>query len=120
MLTIFTSTTGSIVPVDTPFTLVEGSNLTEKLCEAAQASVPFFTTTTREIQALTEYADVFGLDLIVVDHIPGAKFDSVYDQYAATLAHTTLDTAQALVEKAKATQSAEVVIQDVDNIGDVE
>lgn len=120
MLTIFTSTVGSVVPVDTPFTIVDGSNLTEKLCKAAEASVPFFTTTTREMQTLTEFADVFGLDLIVVDHIPGARFDSVYDQYAATLAHTTLDTAQALIEKAKAGKSAEVELPADESIGDVE
>lgn len=105
-MTVFTSPTGAIVPADSPFTIIQGNNLTEKLVAAAAASVPFFETTTREIQTLTEYADVFGIDLIVVDHIPGAKFDSVYDQYSATLAHTTLDTATALIEKAKANAPA--------------
>lgn len=101
-ITIFTAPQGALIPDSAPFTIVTGANLTEKLVAANAVAVPFFITTTREIQALTEFSDVFGVDMIVVDHIPGAKFDTMYDAFSVTLAHTTLDTVQALVEKAKA------------------
>lgn len=73
---------GSILPENHQLNVVANEPLLQKLMDAREVAVPAMPVTTRQLEALTQYPDVFGVELLVLLGLHGGQYSAVWDSAA--------------------------------------
>lgn len=102
---------GAIVPEEITIPIAPKGDIIERIAAGRDKPV-ILEVTTRELQALVEYRDLFDVECTAVIGLHGAMYNTIWNTYVSTMKRTTVDNlltqqAEALDKLSNAGQVAE-------------
>lgn len=102
---------GAIVPEEVTIPIAPKGDFIERIAAGRDKAV-ILEVTTRELQALVEYRDLFDVECTAVIGLHGAMYNTIWNTYVSTMKRTTIDNlltqqAEELNQKADAGQIVE-------------
>lgn len=89
---------GAIVPEEIRIPIAPKGDVIERIAAGRDRPV-ILEVTTRELQALVEYRDLFDVECVAVIGLHGAMYNTIWNTYVSTMKRTTVD--NLLSEQAK-------------------
>lgn len=82
--------TGAIVPEEIRIPIAPKGDVIERIAAGREHPV-ILEVTTRELQALVEYRDLFDVECTAVIGLHGAMYNTIWNTYVSTMKRTTVD-----------------------------
>lgn len=96
---VFIAPVGADFPKGLKAAIIGPAPLMDKMVQAADQEIAVMTLTQRELTALRQYSDLFGLKLVVIRDVPGAEYSSVWVSDAAHLDTINVDQLAATIDR---------------------
>lgn len=81
---------GAQVPEELQLDVVPAGNIIDRIAAGRDKQV-ILEATTRELQALVEYRDLFDVDITAVVGLHGAMYNTIWNTYVSTMKRVTID-----------------------------
>lgn len=81
---------GAIVPEEIRIPVAPKGDVIERIAAGREHPV-ILEVTTRELQALVEYRDLFDVECTAVIGLHGAMYNTIWNTYVSTMKRTTID-----------------------------
>lgn len=81
---------GAIVPEEIRIPIAPKGDVIERIAAGRERPV-ILEVTTRELQALVEYRDLFDVECVAVIGLHGAMYNTIWNTYVSTMKRTTVD-----------------------------
>lgn len=82
--------TGAIMPEEIRIPVAPKGDVIERIAAGREHPV-ILEVTTRELQALVEYRDLFDIECTAVIGLHGAMYNTIWNTYVSTMKRTTVD-----------------------------
>lgn len=81
---------GAQVPDELNIKLVPAGNIIDRIAAGRESAI-IMEASTRELQALVEYRDLFDVEITAVVGLHGAMYNTIWNTYVSTMKRMTID-----------------------------